>query len=106
MPGAGPDDLVQRSRVEPAEIPRQLAAQHSLGGKLLLDAIPPPVICAGQNANVVGNIERRGKALACRDDVDFDAIAGREAPVERHDLVAIALPLTGQVRVEMQLYLI
>ena len=71
MPRAGPDDLIERARVEPAEPPRQLSAQRALRSGADFRAVAAPVIRPWRNPDIVGDGERLHEALACRDDVDF-----------------------------------
>ena len=105
VPRAGPLDLIEIAVVEPAEPPRDLRVEPPLLRGAGLEPISPPVIGARRNGHAVGDLERLDEPLACRVDVEFDAIAASEPPVHRREEHAIALPAPAQIGRERRLEL-
>src|SRR5262245_14746003 len=90
-------DLIQRAGIETAEPPRQLPAQFALGRQAAFQSIARPMIRAGRNGNVCGDLKWRDKSFAFRSNIELKTVAALQSPVDWRDEDAIAFPVVAQI---------
>src|ERR1044071_7897579 len=91
--------------VEPAEPPRGLRRERELLRETGFQPESAKMIRARGDRHVVGDLERFGKALARRHDVELESIAALQAAVDWRHEVAVALPAARQTGHVTQLVL-